>query len=285
MSVIRAATRRQPLEAANQALSLPGVTGRFAEGLARFLGGDLRTSARLMRGVANDPESSPVIAASARLVAAFATFPSGGGLALEELQRLQEEVDDTPFRGWSGSPAPPSWPPPVGHDVLDDLLGACEREGDRWGAGLVAAFHGTGPVGSLRPHAVATLQRSARAFGEVGAGVMESTALAYASVAALRSGRREEAARLANQTRTLSAMGDSRSAGPCRSHSRGPLRRRPRADRSRSVLENPEGGLRTPPARGETHPIRPLDAAERVNGHHPAGRADIANGHDDFGPN
>ena len=55
----RRATQRQPLEAYRQAAVLPGPSGRFAEGIAAFMAGDVRNTTRVMRAVSLTPTPHP----------------------------------------------------------------------------------------------------------------------------------------------------------------------------------------------------------------------------------
>ena len=66
LAVLRGATQRQPKEAQWVAASLPEATGRFAEGAAAFLAGDMLSATRILRGVVAHPEAAPGLAAGAR---------------------------------------------------------------------------------------------------------------------------------------------------------------------------------------------------------------------------
>jgi DNA-binding SARP family transcriptional activator len=205
--LIRQATRRHPLAAQAAAARLDGVAARFAEGCAAFLAGDMLTARRVLRTVSNHPDAAPPLSAGAALVAAAAGYISGRPLPPSEADRVLEEIDasNVPWLERLGRAALLGRPVPA-QASLDSLAEACEREGDRWGSGLVATLSGIRRLFSSRPEAIWALERAARIFGDLGAGSVEALCLAYAAVAALRSGSRERASRLAAQARTVSAL-------------------------------------------------------------------------------
>ncbi len=93
-AVLRGATQRQPREALRLAGSLPGPSGRFAEGAAAFLAGEMATAARLLRGVASHPGAAPAMAAGAHLMATVSASMTGRQPEEGELDRLRDEVEE-----------------------------------------------------------------------------------------------------------------------------------------------------------------------------------------------
>jgi DNA-binding SARP family transcriptional activator len=67
-------------------------------------------------------------------------------------------------------------------------------------------------LGEHGPEAAWALERAARIFGSLGAGVAEAFCLGYAAIAAMRSGSSERASRLAAQARTLAALHEAPAA-------------------------------------------------------------------------
>jgi DNA-binding SARP family transcriptional activator len=206
IAVLRAATQRQPQEAQRAANVLPGPSGRFAEGAAAFLAGDMITASRLLRGVASHPGAAPAMATGAHLMAAMSASMGGHGAEEEELDRLRDEVDEAGVP-WLDRVARAVLvlcsPLPIG--ALDNLGDACQREGDRWGEALVAWMSGIcrvlhGAVGG--PY----FERAASMFDELGAGVLAVSAQAYLALAALAAGDRDLATRTAQQTRTVASL-------------------------------------------------------------------------------
>jgi DNA-binding SARP family transcriptional activator len=206
LAVVRGATQRQPREAQRTAAALPGATGRFAEGAAAFLAGDMLAAARILRGVSSHPDASPAMATGARLTAAVAGSFCGRVPDAEDLDRLRDEVEEAGIP-WLDRMARVALA--VGDvdsgEVLDNLSDACQREGDRWGEGLVGLMAGIGSL-SRRGAGVAQLERAARIFGEVGAGVFETSALGYLALSAQAAGDVELATKAAHQARTLASL-------------------------------------------------------------------------------
>jgi DNA-binding SARP family transcriptional activator len=210
VSLVRRATRRQPQEAYRRAAGLPGVSGRFAEGMAAFLAGDLRTATRLLRGVADHPEASTVMAAGALLVATIAAPTISPGRSPHDVERLQEEVEAAGVP-WLRRLARAALlaPERTAGRLLDDFAAACERHGDRWGSAIISALKGAAQLGNRDPAAAKTLERAGEIFGELGAGVLESTCVAYGGFAAYITGQHEAAVRYSYHARTLAGVQDA----------------------------------------------------------------------------
>jgi DNA-binding SARP family transcriptional activator len=204
----RKATQRQPLDAYRQAAALPGPTGRFAEGIAAFMAGDVRNTTRIMRAVSLHPDAAPALAGGARLLAAFSATLTGRGPNSHDVERLVEEIEAAAVP-WLDRIARAAFLTGLtSEDALDDLVASCERDGDRWGAALVAGICGVGMMREGR-RAVEMSERAGRAFSDLGAGVPESTVLGFGAIAALKSGDLEVAGRLAQKTRTLAGVLDA----------------------------------------------------------------------------
>ena len=207
-AVLRGATQRQPREALRLAGSLPGPSGRFAEGAAAFLAGEMATAARLLRGVASHPGAAPAMAAGAHLMATVSASLTGRQPEEGELDRLRDEVEEAgiPWLDRMSRAALVLFGP-LSPDVLDNLADACQREGDAWGEALVGLLSG---LCHLRRQVVAVpyFERAAALFARLGAGVLETVALGYLALAAGAAGDAEVAARSAKQVRTVAALLD-----------------------------------------------------------------------------
>ena len=205
----RRATQRQPLDAYRQAAALPGPSGRFAEGIAAFMAGDVRNTTRVMRAVSLHPDAAPALAGGARLLAAFSATLAGRGPSIQDIERLVEEIEAIAVP-WLDRIVRAAFLPAgsTSEDALDDLVASCERDGDRWGAALVAGICGVGMMREGR-RAFEMGERAARAFSDLGAGVAESTVLGFSAIAALKSGELDTANRLAQRTRTLAGLLDA----------------------------------------------------------------------------
>ncbi|MGH9056620.1 MAG: BTAD domain-containing putative transcriptional regulator [Acidimicrobiales bacterium] len=208
-SLVRASTQRDPREAQRRAAALVGPAGRLAEGLTAFMGGDMLAAARVLRSAASHPGAAPAMAALAGLVAMIAAAVCGRIPTDADIERLRDEVEGcgVPWLDRIASSAMLTGVEGT-EQVLDDLAEACEREGDRWGAAFVALMTGSGMLWKRQP-ALAPYERAAVLFGDLGAGVLEATALAYVALAAHLGGQPELAKRVGHQARTLSALVDS----------------------------------------------------------------------------
>ena len=205
--VVRQATQRHPVDAQRQAAGLPGAAGRFAEGVAAHLAGDAVTSSRVLRGVAAHPDAPPPMAVGAWLLGLVAGSWAAGPLPGDEVDRLREEVEATGIPWLTRvARAVLLTAGPTSDDVLEDLLDACERESDRWGAAIVGGIGGVSRLVRNTGSAAAPLARSATIFNELGAGVPESTMLGYLALAAYDEGNIAQATRAAQQARTLAAL-------------------------------------------------------------------------------
>ncbi len=212
LDVLRSATQRQPGEAQRSAVTLGGATGRFTEGAAAFLAGDMRTAHRVLRGVATHPDAATVLAAGARLMAAVAGPLCDHAPGEDDLEQLWDEVEE------AGIPwldrmvrvvVATTGDGPV--DVLDTVGEACRREDDRWGEALVGLLGGWRLLRQparpgYREMAVRWLERAVTVFESLGAGVLEATARGYVALAAHAAGDVELATRAAHQTRTLASL-------------------------------------------------------------------------------
>ena len=205
VALLRLATQRQPREAQRAAAALSGPTGRLAEGAAAFLAGDMLTSSRLLRGVPAHPNASPAMTAGAQLLAMVAESRCGRVPEDDEIDRLRDEVEAAAVP-WLDRMARAAVAVADGDSgrALDAIADACQREGDRWGEALVAFLHGTTCLSGGAP-GTASLERAARVFGDLGAGVCEAAAQAYLALSAHLAGDRELAARTAQHARTVAA--------------------------------------------------------------------------------
>ena len=207
VEVIRQATQRHPAEAQRRAAALPGASGRFAEGVAAHLAGDAVTSGRVLRGVAAHPDAAPPMAAGAWLLGLVAGSWAGKPLPGAEVDRVREEVEAAGIPWLTRvSRAVLLTAEPASDDILEDLLDACERESDRWGAAVVGGIGGVSRLVRNSQSAAAPLARSATIFNELGAGVPESAMLGYLALAALQEGNTQLATSSAHQARTLAAL-------------------------------------------------------------------------------
>jgi len=191
VSVLRAATQRDPLAAARAAAALPGTTGRFTEGVALLLAGRPKGAATVLEAAFDVNEAPDVLGVLARLLGRLAAVAGGQAEAtLRDVTDFADEIEvvDVPWlaqllrsvvvlvaaRGRSNEP--------VGVSARHD--------GDPWGAAVVSFIEG-----SLRLHdglpAAESFDEAAAGFERLGAGVLEVWARAGAAVALAVAGRPE----------------------------------------------------------------------------------------------
>lgn len=208
VGLIRWATQRQPVEARRLAAALPDVTGRFAEGAAALLSGDVAAGSWIMRSVPSHPGAPAPVALAAGYLSAVAGEMLGRPVSADAVGQLREEVEASGVRWLSRMiRAGLQAVDPAGDEAVDGLVDACEREGDRWGVAVVSAVSGFRRLVRGDAEAEAALARAADEFARLGAGTLEATAAAYAGLAA--AARRPDAAAVhADRARALGAALD-----------------------------------------------------------------------------
>jgi DNA-binding SARP family transcriptional activator len=214
VGVIRQATMRDPSRARRLARELPGLSGRFAEGVVALIAGDMLDARRIFRGVTIHPEAAPAFSAGARLLGLVAGALCGSDPDSNELCRLREEVDQLAI----------PWLSRITQvivaagrcdlaEVAEVVSDACLREDDRWGEALVALIGGCGQLRSGRSAGV-DLARASDLFDKLGADVLATLARAYLALAVQVDGDMEEAIRIGRSTRTKAlAIGADAIAG------------------------------------------------------------------------
>jgi DNA-binding SARP family transcriptional activator len=213
VGTIRAATQRQPLEARRQASSLRGVSGRFAEGCSAFIGGDVAGALRALRSVAAHPDATPVPAAAAGMLAIVASAMMGRTSGPEAVPRALEGAEASGAR-WldrmvrAAFPAGAAGATDSGDDTVDDLISACDREGDSWGAATISAVGGLRRLVRRDSGAESMLSWAADSFHRLGAGALEALCLAYAALSAAGAGDPESVRTLAGRARALGSSLD-----------------------------------------------------------------------------
>ncbi len=201
---VRRATQRHPQETRRRAALLPGPTGRFAEGCAAFVAGDAQTAARIMRNVSAHPDVPGAVATAAALVLAASGILLDRPLGADATGRVREDVESAGMR-WLGRMvrAALAGLDPAGDDVVDDLVEACQREGDIWGVAVITGIDGFRRMARRDQRAEAVLARAAGAMTDLGAGSLDAVLTGYAALAARATGRVDEAAGHAERARAL----------------------------------------------------------------------------------
>jgi DNA-binding SARP family transcriptional activator len=186
--MVRAAARDQPLAAREAIAGLPGPEGRLAEGLAGLLGGVPRVARTDLVAALEHPSATAPVALGARLALLVAELLAGGQLDQSAAERVVQQADRLEL----------PWLTRVGRALLalrrgaaageaEELLQACDRDGDRWGAALVGLLQGLAlPLGGTAP--AAALDDAAARFQELGAGAPAALARSLAAACRARLG-------------------------------------------------------------------------------------------------
>ena len=170
--LIRAATRRDPSAAVADAARLPGLTGRFAEGVARHLAND--PSARdLLTEVGEHVDAPPLLSLASRFLAARTLLTTDLDTARDELSQVADDADRD-GAGWlmrlaRATLEATSTDDPATARCVSARLG---ENNDAWGEAFVLLDAGT-VAGDT-----ALLADAARRFALLGAPVLEARALA-----------------------------------------------------------------------------------------------------------
>lgn len=203
--LLRIATQRDPAGVRLAAASLPGPQGRFVEGLAALMSGDVVVAGRILASVSTHPDAPQWMVAAACLASLTASSAAGKSAEEAHVERVRDEIESagvpwllrvagvTLMLSGRGS-----------DDVSAELLDACRREGDRWGEAIVAL---AGGVASLAAGTESTtlLDLAVQGFTDLGAGVYAATAAGYYALASWHRGDAREVTRAAAQARTLGA--------------------------------------------------------------------------------
>jgi DNA-binding SARP family transcriptional activator len=185
LGLVRRATQDQPKSAKCAACSLPGPTGRFAQGVAAFLSGDMLVASSVLHHVVVRPDTPPTLATGSRLVELVAAWMCGRAGNPADRERLRDAVDElgVPWVDRMARAVLLATADAGASDLLDELLDACRREADEWGEALVAFVSGLGCLWKGQPR-IDFCDRAARMFRELGAGVLEAFARLYMALSA-----------------------------------------------------------------------------------------------------
>ncbi len=191
IGAIRSAVREAPLVARETVPAGPGPEGRFARGVAALLAGMPRIARSELDAVLHDPSASAPVALGGRIALLVAMLLGGGRFDQDEAELVVRQAErlELPWLVRIGR-ALLALRPSADPGEAAELLEACERDGDRWGAALVGLLQGLAlPLG--RPAPVGTLDAAARGFQELGADAPAALARSFAAAALARSGSHE----------------------------------------------------------------------------------------------
>jgi DNA-binding SARP family transcriptional activator len=201
VTLIRAATRRNPVDVMEAASRLPGAAACLAQGVAALLAGRLRFGRELLLEAAERPDASPLLATAAK-VAALA----GGwylGPSPEGLPDLADEAErlSVPWLVRLTRALVVTMPGQATSDETARLAARARAEGDRWGAAIMTFALGAQALVTGKP-AAALLAAAIANFRELDAGVLEAWAQSSLALAQAQTGQ-PEAAEMARAAEAL----------------------------------------------------------------------------------
>jgi DNA-binding SARP family transcriptional activator len=188
IGAVRSAAREAPLVAREAMATGPGPQDKFARGVAALLGGMPRIARTELGAVLDDPSATAPLALGGRIALLVAVLLAGGPFQQDEVELVVRQAErlQLPWLTRLGR-ALLALRPSAEPGEAAELLEACERDGDRWGAGLVGLLQGLAlPLGGSAP--AATLDEAASRFQELGAEAPAALARSLAAAAMARSG-------------------------------------------------------------------------------------------------
>jgi DNA-binding SARP family transcriptional activator len=191
IGAVRSAVREAPLVARETVPAGPGPEARFARGVAALLAGMPRIARSELDAVLHDPSAGAPVALGGRIALLVAMLLGGGRLDQDEAELVVRQAErlELPWLVRIGR-ALLALRPSADPGEATELLEACDRDGDRWGAALVGLLQGLAlPLG--RPAPVATLHAAASGFQDLGADAPAAMARSLAAAAMARSGSQE----------------------------------------------------------------------------------------------
>jgi DNA-binding SARP family transcriptional activator len=188
IGAVRSAAREAPLVVREAMATGPGPQARFARGVAALLGGMPRIARTELGAVLDDPSATAPVALGGRIALLVAVLLAGGPFDQDEVELVVRQAErlELPWLTRLGR-ALLALRPSAQPGEAAELLDACERDGDRWGAALVGLLQGLAlPLGRAAP--VATLDQATTRFQELGADAPAALARSLAAAAMARSG-------------------------------------------------------------------------------------------------
>lgn len=262
--LLRAATVRDAAAVARDARSLPGPVGQLVQGIATVLAGRAEDGQSILLGVADHPQSGPVLAFGATAAAALASlWGATGSVEAATVDELAEAL---------GVP----WAQRVAAAVLalcgpgplpDDVRRSFDIDLDDWGGALFALHAGLAAVRRGQPAVVALDEASTR-LRFLGADLLEAwahAALAHALAAERIPEALESARQAAEDARRVGAHGASvlaqMAAAAAAPHDADTWLRRARQAATAFGLPEPELHRPPPGAAPESSTVPELEAA------------------------
>ena len=190
--LLRKAVAHDPLAAKQFASQLPEATGKLTVGVVCLLAGQMDQARRQLNAAADSRDATATLATAARLWAGVAALLSGDLQGMFDVEEAAERAESLGL-GWLARLARAglvlAQRPGSGREA-EGLRAACERDGDRWGSGLIGLMIGWAAV-YAGDNAVPPLEQATEIFHQLGAGVLEAWSRALLSLNLARNGAPE----------------------------------------------------------------------------------------------
>ena len=190
--LLRKAVAHDPLAAKQLAGQLPEATGKLTVGVVCLLAGQMDQARRHLNAAADSRDATAALATAARLWAGVAALLSGDLQGMFDVEDAAERAE-TLGLGWVARLARAGLvlaQRPGSAREAEGLRAACERDGDRWGSGLIGLMIGWAAV-YAGDNAAAPLEQATEVFHQLGAGVLEAWSRALLSLSLARNGAPE----------------------------------------------------------------------------------------------
>jgi DNA-binding SARP family transcriptional activator len=190
--LLRKAVAHDPLAAKQLASQLPEATGKLTLGVVCLLAGQMDQARRHLNAAADSRDATAALATAGRLWAGVAALLSGDLQGVFDVEESAERAESLGL-GWVARLARAALvltQRPGSAREAEGLRAACERDGDRWGSGLIGLMLGWAAV-YAGDNAASPLEQATEVFHQLGAGVLEAWSRALLSLSLARNGAPE----------------------------------------------------------------------------------------------
>ena len=190
--LLRRAVAHDPLAAKQLAGQLPEATGKLSVGVVCLLAGQMDQARRHLNAAADSRDATAALATAARLWAGVAALLGGDLQGVFDIEEAAERAEALGL-GWVARLSRAAlvlMQRPGSAREAEGLRAACDRDGDRWGSGLIGLLTGWAAI-FAGDNALPSLEQATDTFHQLGAGVLEAWSRALASLALARNGAPE----------------------------------------------------------------------------------------------
>ncbi len=190
--LLRKAVAHDPLGAKQFATQLPEATGKLTLGVICLLAGQMDQARRHLTAAADSRDATAALATASRLWAGVAALLSGDLQGVFDVEEAAERAESLGL-GWVARLARAALvltQRPGSAREAEQLRAACDRDGDRWGSGMIGFMIGWAAI-YAGDNAVTPLEQATDIFRQLGAGVLEAWSRALVSLVLARNGAPE----------------------------------------------------------------------------------------------